>query len=61
MAKHARQSIRRRHGPRHLADDSRQQNRRMLPADHVEALECLIDEVERMSRVGKHSLGLGRD
>ena len=45
----------------HLAYDSRQQNRRMFPADQVQALERLIDKVERMSRVGKHSLGLGRD
>jgi hypothetical protein len=33
----------------------------MLPADQVEALECLIDEVERMSGVGEYALGLVRD
>ncbi|MGF6781694.1 DNA ligase D [Paraburkholderia sp. GAS334] len=33
----------------HLADDSRQQSWRVLPTDQVEALEGLVDEVERMT------------
>ena len=32
----------------------------MLPADEVEALERLVDEIERMSAVGERPLGLGR-
>jgi hypothetical protein len=32
----------------------------VLPADKVEALERLVDEVERVSRVGEYPLGLGR-
>jgi hypothetical protein len=36
-------------GRYHLADDSRQQSRRVLPAGHVEALERLFDEaLERL-------------
>jgi hypothetical protein len=45
----------------HLADDSRHQSRRVLPADQVEALERLVDEVERVSGIGEHPLGLGRE
>ena len=48
-------------GRHHLADDSRQQSRRVLPADQVEALERLVDEVERVSGVGERPLGLGRE
>jgi hypothetical protein len=48
-------------GRHHLADDSRHQSRRVLPADQVEALECLVDEVERVSGVGERTLGLGRE
>jgi hypothetical protein len=40
----------------HLADDRRQQSRRMLPADQVEALERLVDEVERVSGVGEAAI-----
>jgi len=47
-------------GRYHLTDDSRQQSRRVLPADQVEALECLVDEVERVPGVGERPLGLGR-
>ena len=45
----------------HLADDGRQQRGRMLPADQVEALERLVDEVERVSAVGEGPFGLGRE
>ncbi|MFZ0459351.1 MAG: hypothetical protein WAM17_13075 [Rhodoplanes sp.] len=31
----------------------------MFPADQVKALECLVDEVERVSGVGERPLGLG--
>jgi hypothetical protein len=31
----------------------------MLPSDQVEALERLVDEVERVSVVGEGPLGLG--
>ena len=48
-------------GRRHLADDRRQQRGRMLPADQVQALESLVDEVERVSGVGERPLGLGRE
>jgi hypothetical protein len=40
-------------GRDHLTDDSRQQSRRVLPADQVEALEGLVDEVERVPSVGE--------
>ena len=40
-------------GRYHLADDSRQHGRRVLPADQVEALERLIDEVKRVPVVGE--------
>jgi hypothetical protein len=43
----------------HLTDDSRQQSRRVLPADQIEALECLVDEVERVPGVGERALGFG--
>src|SRR5438094_700249 len=33
----------------------------MLPASSVKALECLIDEVERVPGIGKRSLGLSRE
>src|SRR5438067_10080063 len=33
----------------------------MLPANYVKALECLIDEVERVPSIGKRSLGLSRE
>ena len=33
----------------------------MLPADQVEALERLVDEVERVAAVGKGALGRGRE
>jgi hypothetical protein len=33
----------------------------MPPADHVQALERLVDEVERVSAVGEGPLGLGRE
>jgi hypothetical protein len=47
-------------GRNHLADDGREQGRRVLPADQVKALECLVDEIERVSGVGKRPLRLGR-
>jgi hypothetical protein len=46
-------------GGHHLADDSRQQSRGVLPADEIKALERLVYEVERVSRVGECSLGFG--
>ena len=33
----------------------------MLPADQVEALECLVDEIERVAAIGEGALRLGRD
>ena len=48
-------------GRHHLTDDGRQHSRRVLPADQVEALERLVDEVERMSGIGERPLGLGRE
>jgi hypothetical protein len=46
-------------GRHHLTDDSRQQRGSILPANQVEALERLVDEVEGVSAVGKGPLGLG--
>ena len=46
-------------GRDHLTDDSRQQSGRVLPADQVEALEGLVDEVERVPGVGERPLGRG--
>ena len=40
-------------GRHHLADDGRQQGRRVFPADKVEALKRLVDEVERMSGISE--------
>jgi len=48
-------------GRYHLADDSRQQSRRMFPADQVEAFERFVDEVERVPAVGKDPFRLGRE
>ena len=48
-------------GRNHLADDSWQQGRRVLPADYVEAFERLVDEVERVPIVGERPLGRGRE
>ena len=48
-------------GRHHLSDDGRQHGRRVLPADQVKALERLVDEVERVSRVGEYPLGLSRE
>ena len=47
-------------GFRHLADYARQHVGRMLPADEVETLEGLVDEVERVSAIGIGAVGLGR-
>src|SRR5215469_1228145 len=46
-------------GGHHLSDNRREHSGRVLPADHVEALEGLVDEVERMSGIGKYPLSLG--
>jgi hypothetical protein len=46
-------------GRNHLTDDGRKQGGRMLPANQVKALECLVDEIERVSGVGERPLGLG--
>ena len=43
----------------HLTDHRRQHGGRMLPADQIEALEGLVDEVERMSGVREHPIGPG--
>ena len=32
----------------------------MLPADQVEALEGLVCEIKRVSRVGEGAVGIGR-
>jgi hypothetical protein len=45
----------------HLAHDSRQQSGSVLPADPVEALERLVDEVERVACVGERPLGRRRE
>ena len=45
----------------HLADHGRQHRRRVLPADQVEALERLVDEVERVPAIGEGAIGLGRE
>ena len=46
-------------GRDHLADDGREQGGRVLPAYQVKALECLVDEIERVSGVGERPLRLG--
>ena len=43
----------------HLADQCRQHRSRVLPADQVEALECLVEKVERVAAIGEGPLGLG--
>ena len=43
----------------HLAHHGRQHVASLLPADEIEALEGLVDEVERMSAAGKGAIGLG--
>ena len=48
-------------GLRHLADDARQHVGRMLPADHVETLERLVDEVERVPAIRVGAVRLGRE
>jgi hypothetical protein len=48
-------------GSHHLADDSREQSGRVLPADQVKALELLADEIERVPSVGERSLSFGRE
>src|SRR5262249_18085374 len=48
-------------GGHHLTDDRRQYSRRVLPADQVEALECFIDEIERMPTIGKRPLSFSRE
>jgi hypothetical protein len=45
----------------HLADDRGQHIGRVLPTDEVEALECFVDEVERVSAISKDAIGLGRE
>ena len=47
-------------GGHHLSDDGRQRSGRVLPADQIEALKRLVDEVERMAGVGESPLGSGR-
>jgi hypothetical protein len=46
-------------GRRHLADDGWQHRGSMPPADNVQALERLVDEVERVPAVGEGPLGHG--
>jgi hypothetical protein len=48
-------------GGDHLADHSRQHSRRVLPTDEIEALERLVDKVQRVSAVGECSLVLSRE
>jgi hypothetical protein len=45
----------------HLADQGRQHGASVLPADEIEALEGLVDEVERVSAVGESTIRFGRD
>ena len=45
---------------RHLADHARQHIGRMLPADDVETLESLVDEIERVPAIGVGAVRLGR-
>jgi hypothetical protein len=33
----------------------------VLPSDQVETLEALVDEIKRVSAIGKDAVGLGRD
>ena len=47
-------------GCRHLADYARQHLGCIFPADEVEALESLVDEVERVAAIGKDPVSLGR-
>ena len=47
-------------GCRHLADYARQDIGRMFPTDQVEALERLVDEIERVPAIGKDTVGLCR-
>lgn len=44
----------------HLADDGRQHLGRILPADEIETLERLVDEVERVTAVRVYAVRLGR-
>jgi len=46
---------------RHLADDTRQHAGGMLPADDVETLESLVDEIQRVSATGIDTVRLGRE
>ena len=48
-------------GGDHLADNRRQHRRCVLPSDEVEALERLVDEVERMAGIGIGPRGRGRE
>jgi hypothetical protein len=45
----------------HLADNAGQQIGGVLPSDQVETLEALVDEIKRVSAIGKDAVGLGRD
>jgi hypothetical protein len=45
---------------RHLADYARQHIGRVLPADEVETLERLVDEIERVSTIGVGPVRLSR-
>ena len=47
-------------GCRHLANHARQHVGGMLPADQIETLERLVDEIKRMSAIGVDAIGLGR-
>jgi hypothetical protein len=44
-----------------LADNRGQHIGRVLPTDEVKALECFVDEVERVSAIGKDAIGLSRE
>jgi hypothetical protein len=44
-----------------LADHRWQHIGCVLPTDEVEALECFVDEVERVSAIGKDAICLGRE
>ena len=45
----------------HLADHARQHGSGVLPADQVEALASLVDEVERVSAVGEDAVRRRRE
>jgi len=48
-------------GGDHRPDNRGQERARVLPPDQIETLEGLVDEVQGMSPVGKHTVSLRRE